>query len=82
MTSRPPVWLLVGGLCVIFLGFIYHTSFAGIPYQDPTLAMHKNWEFHDKVGMRIILFGAVVFSAGCFLLCLGCTCKFINFIKR
>lgn len=61
-----PLLLIVPGLCVIFVGFVYDVLFAGIPYQDPTLALSARYEFHAGVasligwcGLGLVVLGGV-----------------------
>jgi len=54
--------LVVLGMIVFFLGFLYDVLFAGIPYQDPTPAMLASYNFHSQVA-AIIRWGGLGISA-------------------
>lgn len=57
MRKFPARSLVVGGLIVIFFGFVYGSIFAGIPYQDPTPEMSANYDFHFSVSNIIVVIG-------------------------
>jgi hypothetical protein len=48
---------------LIFAGFAYDLSFAGLPYQDPTPQMQERWLFHKRVAEMITSCPALSFSA-------------------
>jgi len=61
-----PLLLIVGGVLIVFGGFIYDGMFAGIPYQDPTPEMSASYAHHAGIasvmrwyGVAVFLFGAV-----------------------
>jgi len=39
MKRHWPLVLIIVGITIIFVGFVYDVLFAGIPYQDPTPAL-------------------------------------------
>ena len=62
-----PFGLIILGIAVIFVGFVYDVLFAGIPYQDPTPAMTASYNFHAGVasiirwsGVSVCLLGGVI----------------------
>ena len=62
-----PYGLLLLGIMIIFVGFVYDVLFAGIPFQDPTPAMLATYNFHATiastirwVGTGISLLGLIV----------------------
>ena len=62
-----PYGILLLGIMIIFLGFVYDVMFAGIPYQDPTPAMVATYNYHAtiastirRVGTGISLLGIVI----------------------
>lgn len=65
MTAPHPVSIVIVGIAVFLLGFLYDARFAGLPYQDPTPEMQANWLFHGKVAGRIMWAGTVILLAGC-----------------
>ena len=48
-----PYGLLLLGIMIIFVGFVYDVLFAGIPYQDPTPAMLATYNFHATIASTI-----------------------------
>jgi hypothetical protein len=59
-----PLGLIVLGVIVIFLGFVYDVLFAGIPYQDPTPAMEASYNFHAQIASNIRWVGASISVLG------------------
>jgi hypothetical protein len=59
-----PIGLIVLGVIVIFLGFVYDVLFAGIPYQDPTPAMVASYNFHAQIASNIRWVGASISVLG------------------
>ena len=56
--------LLLLGIGIIFLGFLYDVMFAGIPYQDPTPALAATYTFHATVASIIRWLGTGIFLLG------------------
>ena len=52
------------GLVLFIAALIYDTTFAGIPYQDPTQAMQDKWNFHSTIANYIYIIGLIIFFAG------------------
>jgi len=48
-----PLIFVLLGILVIFGGFLYDVSFAGIPYQDPTPELTAQYAFHSQVASEI-----------------------------
>ena len=48
-----PYGLLLMGIMIIFVGFVYDVLFAGIPFQDPTPAMLATYNFHATIASTI-----------------------------
>jgi len=61
-----PLFLIAGGVLVVFGGFIYDVMFAGIPYQDPTPEMSARYAHHAGIASMIRWCGVVVFLFGVF----------------
>jgi hypothetical protein len=59
-----PLFLIAGGVLIVFGGFIYDVMFAGIPYQDPTPEMSARYAHHAHVASLIRWLGVVVFLGG------------------
>jgi len=64
MKISQPVFLIIVGMLIIIAGFMYDIFFAGIPYQDPTPEMTKEYNFHSRIaaitlwsGIFICIFG-------------------------
>jgi hypothetical protein len=64
-----PLALIVIGVMIILMGFVYDVFFAGIPYQDPTPELTAVYNLHSQiaavircVGMRVCLAGGGVFA--------------------
>ena len=62
-----PIVLLIFGIIIIFIGFVYDVLFAGIPYQDPTPALQARYDFHSQIasiirwsGLGICMLGGMV----------------------
>ena len=53
-----PYGLLLLGIMIIFVGFVYDVLFAGIPFQDPTPAMLATYNFHATIASTIRWVGA------------------------
>lgn len=60
-----PILIIVAGLILIFLGFVYDVVFAGIPYQDPTPEMNANYAFHSRIASVVEWAGTLLFLFGC-----------------
>lgn len=65
MKLLKPILIIVTGLGLIFLGFVYDIVFAGIPYQDPTPEMTASYVFHSRIASVIEWAGLVIFPFGC-----------------
>ena len=68
MKKHLPLALVVIGVMIILMGFIYDVFLAGIPYQDPTLELIANYNLHSKIaaiirciGMSVCLVGGGMF---------------------
>jgi len=48
-----PIGLIIVGVVIIFLGFVYDVLFAGIPYQDPTPELLATYNFHAQIASII-----------------------------
>jgi hypothetical protein len=48
-----PFIVIILGITIIFVGFVYDVLFAGIPYQDPTPTLAAQYEFHSRVASMI-----------------------------
>jgi hypothetical protein len=66
MKRLVPFVLIVLGVIIIFIGFVYDLLFAGIPYQDPTPALTASYDFYSQIaslirwsGMGICIIGGV-----------------------
>ena len=70
-------WLLaiiLLGVIITFLGFVYDVLFAGIPYQDPTPELLANYQYHAQIaslirwtGLGIFIVGGIAMIIGVFL---------------
>lgn len=52
------------GIALLVGGFLYDVLFAGLPYQDPTPAMQKDWDLHATIAAAIMLAGIGVLVLG------------------
>jgi hypothetical protein len=59
-----PLLLIVGGVLIVFGGFIYDVMFAGIPYQDPTPEMSASYAHDAGIASMIRWCGVAVFLIG------------------
>ena len=48
-----PIIIILLGITIIFIGFVYDVLFAGIPYQDPTPALQASYDFHSQIAFII-----------------------------
>ena len=48
-----PIALIILGITIIFIGFVYDVVFAGISYQDPTPALQASYDFHSRIASII-----------------------------
>ena len=62
-----PIALIILGITIIFIGFVYDVVFAGIPYQDPTPALQASYDYHSRIasiirwsGVGICMIGLMV----------------------
>jgi hypothetical protein len=60
------ILLPIFGLLLFVAGFIYDVIFAGIPYQDPTPEMSKQYALHSGIASTICKIGFGVFFVGLF----------------
>jgi hypothetical protein len=51
--KRLPVVLIVLGVIILIIGFVYDVLFAGIPYPDPTPALAAAYDFHSRIASII-----------------------------
>jgi len=66
MKQNWPIALLVLGIAIIFLGFVYDVLFAGIPYQDPTPALQASYDLHSRIASIIRWSGVgIIMVGGC-----------------
>lgn len=60
-----PLLLLVGGVLIVVVGFLYQLFFGGAwGYQDPTPELSASVAFHSRIASGIFLCGAAVFFVG------------------
>lgn len=59
-----PLFVILAGLALVIVGFIYDMVFAGLPYQDPPPAVQSAWLFHKAIAEKVILFGLLAFVVG------------------
>lgn len=59
-----PLLLIVGGVLIVFGGFIYDVMFAGWGPQDPTPEMSASYAHHAGIASMIRWFGVAVFLIG------------------
>ncbi len=52
------------GVAGYIASFLYEAVFAGIPYQDPTPELQRNYDFHVQVARDLYQFGATLVGAG------------------
>ena len=62
-----PIIIILLGITIIFIGFVYDVLFAGIPYQDPTPALQASYDYHSRIasiirwsGVGICMIGLMV----------------------
>lgn len=48
------------GICLIIAGFFYDVIYAGIPFQDPTIAMQKEYLRQQTIAYTIMKSGLAV----------------------
>jgi len=59
-----PFLLIMFGVLLISVGFIYDLLFAGIPYQDPSPAQQARWGFHKQVSSNVMTVGLLLALSG------------------
>ena len=59
-----PFALIIAGILVIIVGFVYDVLFPGIPYQDPTSALMARYEFHSRIASITRWSGLGIFVIG------------------
>ena len=59
-----PWVVVVIGVAVLFVGFVYDAVFAGIPYQDPTPELAAAYAFHSDVASAIRWVGVALVLLG------------------
>jgi hypothetical protein len=59
-----PIIIILLGITIIFIGFVYDVLFAGIPYQDPTPALQASYDFHAQIASIIRWSGVGIFLMG------------------
>ena len=62
-----PIIIILLGIIIIFLGFVYDVLFARIPYQDLTPALQASYDFHSQItfiirwnGVGLCIIGGLV----------------------
>ena len=65
-----PYGLLLLGIMIIFVGFVYDVLFAGIPFQDPTPAMLATYNFHATIASTIRWVGTGISLLGLIIIVL------------
>jgi len=58
--KKATILVLIMGIGIIAIGFIYDVFFAGIPYQDPSPALQKQFEFHSAIASYLHISGGIV----------------------
>lgn len=58
------IYFFAFGISVIIAGFIYDTTFSGLPYQDPTPEMQQQWLHHKHIATMIVNSGIVIVAIG------------------
>ncbi|MBN2759951.1 MAG: hypothetical protein JXQ79_05600 [Rhodobacteraceae bacterium] len=64
MTAPHRTSIVIFGIAIFFLGFLYDARFSGLPYQDPTPAMQADWLFHGMIAAWIMRTGAAIALVG------------------
>ncbi len=72
------IFLIVGGLLTILLGFVYMVVFVGLPYPDATLEEIAQQNFHLNITNVIVGVGIV----GCLVGLVSGVAKFLFRIFR
>ena len=67
-------FLIIFGIIIIIIGFIYDMFFAGIPPQDAPNNIKNNYMFHQDISEYIMLIGLGIILIGLLI-------HFINSIK-
>lgn len=52
------------GIVLVIIGFLYDLIYAGIPYQDPTDELLKNYNFHKSISDTVINIGSIFIIIG------------------
>jgi len=73
-----PYGLLLLGIMIIFLGFVYDVLFAGIPYQDPTPAMVATYNFHATIASTIRWVGTGISLLGIIIIVIRWGLRFLR----
>ena len=66
---------LILGLAAMVGGFCYDVMFSGIPYQDPTPELQRQYEFHSGIAFYLETAGALILAIGCLLWLAGLVCR-------
>jgi hypothetical protein len=64
MKRHWPLIVIISGITIIFVGFVYDVLFAGIPYQDPTPMLVARYEFHSQIASMIRWSGVSISMIG------------------
>jgi len=59
-----PFAMILLGMAIAGVGFVYDVLFAGIPYQDPTPAMVARYNFHSQIASTLCWGGVGIFFMG------------------
>ena len=56
--------VIILGVTIILVGFVYDVLFAGIPFQDPTPALAARYELHSQIASMIRWSGVSISMIG------------------
>ncbi|WP_418792310.1 hypothetical protein [Phosphitispora sp. TUW77] len=70
LNKRNTVRIVISGIIIVIVGFLYDVAFAGIPYQNPTPELVIRYNFHSTIADYIYSLGliAIVIGLALFLL--------------
>lgn len=79
MKRRYGPFIIILGVVLVMLGFVYEGIFAGIPYQDPTPELSQKYMYYVNIGQLFYKIGFPVLAAGLLIILIQ---KIIKLLHR
>lgn len=70
MTRLRARYVVLLGIGLFVLGFVYGVVFVNVPYQDPPQEVYERWQRDSDISGFMMAAGAAIMLLGCAVACL------------